>query len=142
VTGRALALTEKIADSIEVYRAARERSRDETNWAALILAEVVLQAYDSWQAEYERLTAYQRRSLARAWRSHRRSLLLEERGEGTAGRPAVSHGREQTMDALRRHGMIDGNGYLTEGGKIAAHRAWEEAGAKDLREPLPPSLSA
>jgi len=130
---RVLALSEQIALGIEQYRQARESLIPGGAVApAIRLSDLVLQAHDAWHAEYRRLTPFQRSVLARVWRGHRRSLVLEERGQGPAGRPAISVGRVQTVEALERLGMIDADGHLTAGGQACALRAWEEAGAVDM----------
>lgn len=133
---RVLALSERIAAAIEAYREACG-SRDgewvgEIATTAEALADLIVEAHDAWHAEYRKLTPFQRSVLARVWRGHRRSLVLEERGQGPAGRPAISVGRVQTVEALERLGMIDGDGHLTAGGQACALRAWEEAGSVDM----------
>jgi hypothetical protein len=141
-----LALSERIGEAIETYRKAEAESGQFDDWsgpvaaAAVALADLVVEAHDAWHAEYRKLTPFQRSVLARVWRGHRRSLVLEERGQGPAGRPAISVGRVQTVEALERLGMIDGDGHLTAGGQACALRAWEEAGSVDLKDPF--ALSA
>lgn len=133
---RVLALSERIAAAIEQYREACGNRDGE--WVSEIatraeaLADLIVEAHDAWHAEYRKLTPFQRSVLARVWRGHRRSLVLEERGQGPAGRPAISVGRVQTVEALERLGMIDQDGHLTAGGQACALRAWEEAGSVDM----------
>ena len=132
---RSLGLTADMVEAIERYRAVlNNETVKETRYAALRLADLVLQAYDSWVVEYARLTHYQRRLLATAWREHRRAEVIESRGGAPAGIPHVSNGREQTMAALRALHMLDEQGHLTAGGRIAALRAWEEVGAPDIAD--------
>lgn len=138
---RSVGLSPEIVAAIETYRMVEQSDpRTESDWygrlaaAAIELADLVVPAYDGWLAEYDTLTAHQRRLLALAWREHRRAQVIEQRGGRPAGRPSISHGREQTMAALRAHGMLDEAGHLTAGGEIVARRAWEQAGASDVQD--------
>lgn len=134
---RPLALSDAIAVAIEEYRSAVAEGRFiAIPRRAIDLADLVMEAYDLRQAEYDLLTPYQRGALARAWREHRRAEVIESRGGETAARPSLIGARQQTLDSLTARGVLDASGHLTEVGITLARRAWQEAGEVDAGEPV------